>query len=399
MCLRCTEPKLSGNNSGNCTDAGSSLSWIEERAKTIRKLEDLPPSIDPLRRERDFFAHPRKEDLDFAVTPYYLSLVREGEDDPIRLQCIPRVEERRVLPWENEDPLQDISHSPVPRLVHRYKDRVLLMVTDECAVYCRHCFRRHFSGKRRGGIGASELSKVREYLENHSELTELLLSGGDPLTLSDEKLRRILEEVRKARPEIVIRVASRMPVVLPHRISTDLVTMLRSFSPLFFVTQFNHPGEITPESSAAVASLVDAGVPVLNQAVLLRRVNDDTAVLAELFRTLVARRVFPYYLLQGDLAAGTSHFRVPLSRGLELVSQLRQKLSGLAMPVYAVDLPGGGGKVPLTENYLMGKREGFYPPVIVDPGSRDLESRKRIEFFRFTSPEGGEFEYPDERQL
>ncbi|MFO7850548.1 MAG: KamA family radical SAM protein [Spirochaetia bacterium] len=373
--------------SKNSTCFGPFSSWMEERAKTIRRPEDIPLSIAPLRKERDFFEHPRKEDLDFAVTPYYLSLIEEGDEDPIRRQCIPSIEERRVLPWENADPLQDLSHSPVARLVHRYKDRTLLMVTDECAVYCRHCFRRHFSGGRRGGIGTSELSKVTEYLKNHSELSELLLSGGDPLTLSDGKLQRILEEVRKARPGIVIRLASRLPVVLPARINKELTLMLRSFSPVYFVTQFNHPREITEKSAAAAASLVEAGIPVLNQAVLLRGVNDNTAVLGELFRRLVALRVFPYYLLQGDLAAGTSHFRVPLSRGLEIVSELRGNLSGLAMPVYALDLPGGGGKVPLSENYLLGKREGVSP----------RGGSEKMEFFRFTSVEGGEFEYPEEK--
>lgn len=381
-------PLSSPQPSGQEPSPPESGQWLEERKHTIRKLEELPLSIHPLRKERDFFGG--TTGLDFAVTPYYLSLIGSGSDqdepaeaegitDPIRRQCIPTVDEKRVLPYESSDPLHENEYSPVPRLVHRYRDRALLMVTDECAVYCRHCFRRHFSGGRRGAPGADELRQIAGYLGEHGEVNELLLSGGDPLTLSDERVERILNELRRARPGLVFRLATRMPVVLPSRITSGLAEMLHRFLPMFLVTQFNHPKELTGKSGGAVRLLLDAGVTVLNQAVLLRGVNDDPDILEELFQGLVGMQVFPYYLLQGDLASGTSHFRVPLTRGYEIVVELRKRISGIAMPVYAVDLPGGGGKIPLTESYFL---------------ERKRERSGGV--FSFTSLEGGVFEYPNE---
>lgn len=377
--------------------------WRDQRARMIRGIDELTEYIDPLPRERAFFSHPFEGAVDFAVSSYYLSLIGPKPDDPIRRQCIPSDEERRVLPYESRDPLEDEAHSPLPRLVHRYRDRVLLLVTDECAVYCRHCFRRHLVGGkegaagrqgrqgRRGALTKKQAGAAADYLAAHPEVKEAILSGGDPLTLSDERIDELLRTLRSKRADLVLRLATRIPAVLPARITGGLVSVLEEHKPLYVISQFNHPAEMSEESRAALALLADAGLPILNQAVLLRGVNDRVEVLEELFHGLTAQRVFPYYLLQGDLAAGTSHFRVPLSRGLELVRKLRRRLSGLAMPVYALDLPGGGGKIPLTENYFVTDYEtGF------EPGSsagRDGESPRG---FHFRSLDGTVYFYPEE---
>ncbi len=379
--------------------------WRAERARTIRSREELAEYIDPLPEERAFFSHPFKDALEFAVSPYYLSLIGPEPDDPIRRQCIPSDEERRVLPYESFDPLEDETHSPLPRLVHRYRDRVLLLLTDECAVYCRHCFRRHLVGggaagagsagaqakggavHRRGALSREEAAAAADYLSAHTEVKEAILSGGDPLTLDDERLDEILRTLRRKRKDLVLRLATRMPVVLPARLTGGLVDVLRRHTPLYVVSQFNHPAEITDESRAALALLADAGLPILNQAVLLRGVNDRVEILEELFHGLTANRVFPYYLFQGDLAAGTSHLRVSLKRGLEIVRQLRSRLSGVAMPVYALDLPGGGGKIPLSGEYLV---DG------PDTGRDTSRERESPRGYHFRSTDGGDYFYPDE---
>jgi len=266
------------------------------------------------------------------------------------------------------------------------------MVTDECAVYCRHCFRRHFSGGRRGYLSASELRGVEDYLKEHGEIKELILSGGDPLTLSDRRIEELIRRIRTLRRDLVLRIATRIPVVLPSRISASLVSILSEAAPVFLVSQFNHPREINEASGAALRSLLEGGVSLLNQAVLLRGVNDDVDTLEELFGALVSRQVFSYYLFQADLAAGTSHLRVSIRRGFELMRELRRRLSGVSLPVYALDLPGGGGKIPLTESYLLadGASRGGEGEAVA------YETEEGIRFFRFTSPEGGVFEYPDE---
>lgn len=367
------------------------LEWHRQRKRTVRSPEDLPEYFRLRPEERQFFDHTsslkNERALDFAVTPYYLSLVENAAGaqtalDPIRLQCIPTIHEYSVLPYESRDPISDLKFSPVERLVHRYRDRALILVTDECAVYCRHCFRRHFASSRQGVLTPDQLRSCIEYLNSMPEIHEVILSGGDPLTLEDEKILRIVGEIRRGvnRP-LVLRLATRTPVVLPQRITSELAEALAAEGALYVITQFNHLREITPASTRAAAILNRAGIPVLNQAVLLRGVNDSVSALAALFQTLLEIRVKPYYLFQGDLAAGTSHFRVPLETGIDLVRRLRRHISGLAMPVYAVDLPEGGGKIPITENYLYG---------LVDDG----EGKK----YRFTGPEGRSYYYPLERQ-
>jgi lysine 2,3-aminomutase len=320
-------------------------------------------------------AEGREDLLPVRITDYYLSLIGDSPDDPIRRQAVPRVQELDSRDYELHDPLGEHRFRVTDRLIHRYRDRVLLLVTDSCAMYCRHCFRRHFSGRRLGLIADRDLDAVSGYLGAHPEVTEVILSGGDPLTVPTERLRALVAALRSPRPDVVFRVGTRLPVVAPTAVNDALVSVLADASPLWVVTQFNHPRELTPASAAAVSKIAAAGLPLVNHTVLLRGVNDSVATLEALFHGLVANRVKPYYLFQGDLARGTAHLRVPLRRGLELVRALRRRISGLAMPTYAVDLPGGGGKIPLTESYLVDEQNGRY---------------------LFTGPEGGTFTYPVE---
>jgi len=337
--------------------------WKEERVHTIRARQDLPVSFSLDKKEEAFFAAEGQQDYQFAfaVTPYYFSLIGDSPDDPLRAQCIPRKDEFQIKKYEVLDPLWEDPYSPLPRMVHRYPNRVLLLVTDECALYCRHCFRRYFASRRGGVISPGQLRTIVEYLQLHTEVQEVILSGGDPLVLEDTRISALLHILRyEVGRTLVLRLASRIPVVMPQRITPQLVKILSQHSPVFMITQFNHSREITPASRQAISSLVDAGVPVLNQAVLLKGVNDRAETLAELFQGLLEMRVKPYYLFQGDLAAGTSHFRVPLAEGFDIMQKLRGQISGLAMPVYAVDLPGGGGKIPLTEIFLEKLQKGWY---------------------------------------
>jgi lysine 2,3-aminomutase len=351
--------------------------WQQELSKRIVTLETLEKELELLPSERAWFsgegAAPR---LPFALTRYYLSLFSDSPSDPLRRQSVPRIEELSITDNESDDPLCERNYSPSPSFVHRYEDRALFLAGDQCALYCRHCFRRHYTGRGENGCSLEEKSEAAAaWLEQHSEIRELLISGGDPLMLPDERLGFILETFRAARPDLVFRIGTRMPVVLPSRLTGDLARILRSFAPLFTITQFNHPAEFTEASSSAVARLVDAGIPLLNQSVLLRGVNDSEEVLKKLFSGLVAMRVIPYYLFQPDLAAGTSHLRPSLGRGIGLMRSFRQRLSGLSTPLYAVDLPGGGGKVRIP----------LEPPPPLADGR-----------FLLKSPDGKVWPYPDE---
>ena len=330
------------------------MDWKKELAEAYRTPGELvsQKNVKLTASEKLFFKETEQNNLSFSVPGYYLSLVENNTNDPVRRQCIPSSEEFSVKPWELDDPLGEEKYKISERLVHRYRDRVLLLVTDTCAMYCRHCFRRNFTGGRRGVISAQEIKTTAEYVSEHREVVEVILSGGDPLTLETSVLDRILSALKEAREDIVIRIGTRIPVVLPSRIDAELTDTLKRYSPLFVMTQFNHKNEITGRSSAACSMLIDAGIPVFNQAVLLKGINDTAADLEELFHTLIRLRIKPYYLFQGDLAPGTSHFRVSLKRGLTLMKELKEILSGLSLPVYAVDLPGGGGKIPLNGDYV-----------------------------------------------
>lgn len=293
--------------------------------------------------------------LPIAIPPYFLSLIdKDDPNDPLRIQAVPTIAEGDMLSDEDMDPLAEVDHSVTGRLIHRYPSRVAFLVTDICAMYCRHCFRRRFTGTFQGPASRPEIQAAASYVGQHKEVKEILLTGGDMMTLSDQKIEELITIFREARPDLVIRLCTRMPAANPERITPALVAIFKRFTtaPFYLMTQFNHVRELTDEAVAAVALFVDAGIPAMNQSVLLKGVNDDAQVLEELCNKLIFSRIKPYYLFQGDLVGGTSHFRVPLQRGLALEKELRKRLSGLAMPLYAVDLPQGGGKVPLTEGYL-----------------------------------------------
>jgi lysine 2,3-aminomutase len=294
------------------------------------------------------------------TTDYYRSLAHEDPSDPIRRQFIPTVQELDVFSYETADPLGAEGYTPIPRLIHQYANRVLILTTGTCFVHCRHCFRRAFAGREAGALEEDEIKAILSYLRSHPEVQEVILSGGDPLTLSDKVLKDLMRGIRSRLPKAIIRIGTRAPVVLPSRISKSFVEMLNGFKPVWIVSQWNHPSELTEESERAASALVDRGIPVLNQSVLLRGINDEVAILEELFNGLVRMRVKPYYLFQGDLAKGTSHFRTNLARGISIVTELRERLSGLSMPAFAVDLPGGGGKTLLTPDSIRGERNGFY---------------------------------------
>lgn len=293
----------------------------------------------------------------FGATPYYLSLCDPGDAHcPVRMQVVPRAAEAVVREGEREDPLGEEAHRPVRAIIHKYPDRVVLLAFERCSAYCRHCTRRRITGAPRG-LGERALEEAIEYVRSRREVRDVLVSGGDPLLLSTARLERLLSRLRAIRHVEIVRIGTRVPVCNPMRITGELTRMLRRHQPLFVVTHFNHPKEITPESRAACEALVDAGIPVENQAVLLRRINSSARTLRELFQRLLTLRVRPYYLHQMDVALGVEHLRTPLAKGVEILEALRGYTSGLAVPHLAVDLPGGGGKVTLQPDYWVSASE------------------------------------------
>ena len=278
------------------------------------------------------------------ITPYYLGLIEEP-GDPIWRQCVPDVREldKDPLPC---DPLNEKGFSPVPGLIHRYPDRAVWLVSSTCATFCRFCMRKHQIGWGKQNINLSE-AVVLNYIEKTPAIRDVILSGGDPLLLSDDILHDLLTGLRKISHVEIIRIHTRAPVVLPARVTATLCRLLRKFHPVFINTHFNHPTEITPQSSEACSMLADAGIPLGNQTVLLRGVNDDSLVMKNLMQKLLSIRVRPYYIHQADLVQGTRHFHVSVDQGLDILSGLRGHTTGLAVPYYMIDLPGGKGKVPV----------------------------------------------------
>ncbi len=292
----------------------------------------------------------------FAVTPYYASLADPDHPFcPVRMQAIPVAAEAIADPGDLRDPLGEDGHRPARAIVHRYPDRALLLAADRCSVYCRHCTRRRITGGGEGGFDRAAVEQGIAYVRAHPEIRDVIVSGGDPLVLADVRIETILAGLRSIPHVSILRVATRAPVTCPMRVTEALARLLRRFAPLFVVTHFNHPKECTAEAGEACERLVDHGVPVENQSVLLRRVNSSPRILTDLNQRLLAWRVRPYYLHQGDLAEGTAHLRTPLEAGIEVLEAMRGRTSGLAVPHLAVDLPGGGGKVTLQPNYLDGE--------------------------------------------
>jgi len=289
-----------------------------------------------------------------AITPYYASLIKEfNNNDPIFRMSVPQLEELIEPAFLKDDPLEEENDMPIPGLIHRYQDRALLIATTMCSMYCRHCTRKRVAGHRESSISANRLRQVVNYLEKHPEIKDVIVSGGDPFTMETIVLDRILSAIRSVSSVEIIRVGTRVPVVMPMRVTEELVTMLKKYHPLYINTHFNHPRELTEESAQACAMLADAGIPLGNQTVLLRGINDNPKVMEELCRGLVRMRVRPYYLFQCDLVRGIEHFRTPLARGIEIMEYLRGRLSGLAIPLFVVDTPYGGGKIPVSPNYIV----------------------------------------------
>jgi len=295
--------------------------------------------------------------MPLSITPYYTSLLdRWNPDDPLRKTVVPVSEENNILPEEMVDPLGEHSNSPCDSLVHRYPDRVLFLVTDFCSTYCRYCTRSRLVGRRLDTfLWRERWERALSYIETHTEIRDVLISGGDPLTLSEEKLFWLLNRLRKISHVEVIRIGTKAPVVLPQRITPVLTSMLKMFHPLWMSIHFTHPKELTPETIEACNQIADAGIPMLSQTVLLAGVNDNVEVLKRLFHGLLKIRVKPYYLYQCDPVPGTSHFRTPVEKGLEIVSSLQGFTSGFAVPNFVIDVPGGGGKIPLFPNRILGR--------------------------------------------
>lgn len=328
--------------------------WQTELRDTVRTLEDLERHV-PLGNQPSLRRVVAKMRL--AITPHTLKLIDfTNHEDPLLRMCLPQTRELEACVGELSDPIGDREKSPVPFLVHRYPDRALVLCTFFCAQSCRFCFRRSRTGAVEPGPTPDEVARIFEYLRQHPEIEEAILSGGDPLTLTDGQLEKWLGGLRAIPSIRRIRIHSRVLVNLPSRITDGLVAVFRrhmdATHPIYVVTHFNHPREIAEENVAAVAKLVDNGIIVRNQSVLLKGVNDSADILEDLFKKLADIRVLPYYLHQLDLAEGTNHFRVPLEQGLEFMRRLQGKVTGIALPRYMLDVPGGKGKVPLGHQYL-----------------------------------------------
>ncbi|WP_312048166.1 lysine 2,3-aminomutase [Anaerotignum sp.] len=331
--------------------------WKWQMRNRIETVDDLSMHIE-LTPEEAMGIKKCLGTLRMAITPYYLSLIDiNNPHDPIRKQAIPTTSELELSSGDCSDPLHEEEDSPVPGLTHRYPDRVLLLVTDKCAMYCRHCTRRRFAGQSDHSLPMEQIQKAIDYIARTPVIRDVLISGGDPLLLSDQKLEQIIKRLRAIPHVEIIRIGSRVPVVMPQRITPELVEMLKKYHPLWLNTHFNHPNEITVESKKACELLANAGIPLGNQTVLLRGVNDCIYIMKKLMHELVKIRVRPYYIYQCDLSMGIKHFRTKVSKGIEIIEGLRGHTSGFAVPTFVIDAPGGGGKIPVMPNYLISTAE------------------------------------------
>jgi lysine 2,3-aminomutase len=331
--------------------------WRWQLANRVTSAEDLKRVINLTSGEKEGIRKSLGK-LRMAITPYYALLMDPGDPHcPVRKQAVPVSLELQDGDYEMEDPLGEDVDSPVPGITHRYPDRVLLLVTDQCSMYCRHCTRRRYAGSRDEARPKEQLEKAMEYIKATPVIRDVLLSGGDSLCISDERLEFILGSLRKIEHVEIIRIGTRTPVVMPQRITTDLCRIIKKYHPVWLNTHFNHPKEITDEAAQACGKLLEAGVPLGNQTVLLRGVNDCPYVIKDLVHRLLAIRVRPYYLYQCDLSPGIEHFRTSISKGIEIIEMLRGHTSGLAVPTFVVDAPGGGGKIPVYPQYLISQSE------------------------------------------
>ncbi len=376
--LRGTRPRVVGAAAGPSVDGGKTSAgdatttarapkptakewrdWRWQARHAITRVADLERALTLTPREREGAERAEQQGLPIAITPYYLSLCDPHDAScPVRKQCVPDAREADAVPGDLADPLGEEAHEVAPHLVQRYPDRALLLVTDRCAVYCRFCTRSRMVGDGGGAVALDALAPAFAYLRAHPEVRDVIVSGGDPFAMATDRLARLVAAVRAIPSVETIRLATRVPVTLPQRITPELLRALRPHHPLWVMTHFNHPKELSREAVAACARLADAGFPVMNQTVLLAGINDDADTLEALFRGLVRARVRPYYLLQTDPVRGTGHLRTPLDRGLAILERLQGRLTGIAMPKLICDTPGGRGKVPLLPDYVVERGAG-----------------------------------------
>ncbi len=327
---------------------------LRNRIATIDQLENLI-KLSPEEQADVLLAEKR---LALGITPYFFNLIDKHDlSCPIRRQVIPRIEETQSMPWERDDPCGEESSSPVPGIVHRYPDRVLFLVTDRCASYCRYCTRSRMVSNATGYDFHPEFERQVAYIREHKEVRDVLLSGGDPLLLNDDKIDEILKRLRQIPHIEMLRIGTRIPIFLPQRITAELCDILKKYHPLFISIHTNHPRELTVESRKALGRLADAGIPLGNQSVLLKGVNDDVVVMKALVQKLLMCRVKPYYLYQCDLVSGSEHLRTSIKKGIEIMIGLRGFTTGYAIPQYVIDAPNGGGKIPINPNYIVSQND------------------------------------------
>lgn len=320
--------------------------WQKILSQSLTKIDDLSKRFNiPIEDLQGL-----DKEFNIKITPYYLSLIKE-KGDAIYKQVIPDKSEL-IDDGEVEDPLAEDSYSPIPSIVHRYPDRCLFLVAHACASYCRFCTRKRKVGDP-SKISLKYIDDGVEYIRHHPEIRDVIISGGDPLLLSDDRIEYILKELRSVKHVEILRIGSRVPCFLPQRITTKLVRMLKKYHPLFMNVHFNHPDELTPVAIKALGRLADAGIPLGNQTVLLKGVNDDPLIMRRLMQKLLLARVRPYYIYQADMVFGTAHFRTKVQKGIEIIENLRGWTSGLAVPYFVIDAPGGGGKIPIIPEYVV----------------------------------------------
>ena len=328
--------------------------WRWQIRNRIQSVKQFTQYVQLSDEEEKALSRGRKS-FPFAITPYYLSLISPFDpSDPVRMSVVPNIREYDIAEDEKDDPLNEDGCSPVPGLVHRYPNRVLFLATDFCSVCCRYCTRSRLIGNVHRENCRNNWAAAIEYIEQHPEIEDVLISGGDPLTLPLQPLENLLARLKRIEHLKLIRIGSKVPVVLPQRISLNLVNMLKKYHPLFISIHFTHPRELTEETKEACARLANAGIPLGSQTVLLKGINDNVQTMRELMMGLLSFRVRPYYLYQCDPIRGSKHFRTPVQTGLDIIQGLRGFISGYAIPHYVIDAPGGGGKIPLLPDYTRG---------------------------------------------
>ena len=334
------------------------FSWTWQLQKSLKSHSDFSQAFTLSTDENQAFSDGGSELFNIRSTPYYASLAGADKNDPIRRILMPTANELTSGLQSMLDPLGERKNNPAPRVIHRYPDRALFLVTDICSVYCRFCTRKHFTGQEQAFIQESDYQQALEYFRTHVGIREVILSGGDPLTLGDAQLERVLRDLRAIEHIEIIRIGTRMPVVCPMRVSESLVKMIRKYAPVFLMTHFNHPREVTLEAKTAVELFIDHGIPVMNQMVLLNGVNNHPAIVQALSRRLLFLRVKPYYMFQCDPSEGTDHLRTSIEESMEIQRELWGSLSGLAMPNLSLDIPDGGGKAALVPEFEISRTAG-----------------------------------------